>query len=172
MFLFLSALKNVCTIADRFYSKDVAGHRDEPNDDDFLHPMQTNCARHLIQRNQIQLAIFCRLQFFRFEKGKREFSSSDLAGDSLGTHRQFNVPQWIKSEIKIREASCFIIQHPSNSPDISSCDLWLSGMLTGVLKNHKFNSTDEIEEDVTKVWDELIFDEVQSVFHNWMSHLA
>jgi hypothetical protein len=35
-----------------------------------------------------------------------------------------------------------------------------------------FNSGDEIEEVTTKVWDELTFDEVQSVFYNWMSRLA
>jgi hypothetical protein len=45
-------------------------------------------------------------------------------------------------------------------------------MLKGVLKGRKFNSSDEIEEGITKVWDELTFDEVESVFHNWMSGLA
>jgi hypothetical protein len=45
-------------------------------------------------------------------------------------------------------------------------------MLKGVLKDCEFNSSDEIEEAITKAWDELTFDEVQSVFHNGMSHLA
>jgi hypothetical protein len=46
--------------------------------------------------------------------------------------------------------------------------LWLFGigMLKRILKNRDFNFSDEIEEVITKVWDELIFDEVQSVFHN------
>jgi hypothetical protein len=39
-------------------------------------------------------------------------------------------------------------------------------MLKGALKDHEFSSSDEIEEVITKVWDELTFDEVQSVFHN------
>jgi hypothetical protein len=34
-------------------------------------------------------------------------------------------------------------------------------MLKGVLKDRNFNSSDEIEEAVTKVWDELTFDEAQ-----------
>jgi hypothetical protein len=44
-------------------------------------------------------------------------------------------------------------------------------MLNGVLKDREFNSNDEIEEAIAKVWDEFTFDEVQSVFHNWMSRL-
>jgi hypothetical protein len=45
-------------------------------------------------------------------------------------------------------------------------------MLKGVLKDREFNWSDEIEETITKVWDELIFDEVQSVFHDWMNRIA
>jgi hypothetical protein len=44
-------------------------------------------------------------------------------------------------------------------------------MLKGVLEDRDFNSSDGIEEAITKVWDELTFDEVQSAFHNWMSIL-
>jgi hypothetical protein len=40
------------------------------------------------------------------------------------------------------------------------------------LEDREFNSSDEIEEGIPKVWDELTFDEVQSVFHNWISRLA
>jgi hypothetical protein len=29
----------------------------------------------------------------------------------------------------------------------------------------------EIEESITMAWDDLTFDEVQSVFHNWMNRL-
>jgi hypothetical protein len=45
-------------------------------------------------------------------------------------------------------------------------------MSKGVLRDREFNSSDEIEGVITKVWDELTFDEVQIVFHNWMSGLA
>jgi hypothetical protein len=45
-------------------------------------------------------------------------------------------------------------------------------MLKGVLKGREFNSSDEIEEAITKVWNELTFDEVQSVLHNWMNRLV
>jgi hypothetical protein len=42
-------------------------------------------------------------------------------------------------------------------------------MLKGALKDREFNSIDEIKEAVTKVWDELCFDPVQSAFHNWIN---
>jgi hypothetical protein len=45
-------------------------------------------------------------------------------------------------------------------------------MLKGALKGCEFNSSDEIEEANPKVWNELTFDEVQSIFHNWMRRLA
>jgi histone-lysine N-methyltransferase SETMAR len=64
------------------------------------------------------------------------------------------------------------LSHPSYSPDISPCDFWLFGILKGVLKDREPNSSNEIEEAIVRVWVELIFDEVQSVFHNWMNRLA
>jgi hypothetical protein len=44
--------------------------------------------------------------------------------------------------------------------------------LRGVLKDRDFDSGDEIDEAIPRVWDELTFDEVQSVFHNWMNRLT
>jgi hypothetical protein len=62
--------------------------------------------------------------------------------------------------------------HPRHSLKISVCDFWLSEMLKGVLKDREFNSNDEIEEVMTKAWDEFTFDEVHTVFHDWMSRLT
>jgi hypothetical protein len=45
-------------------------------------------------------------------------------------------------------------------------------MLKGILKDQEFNSSDEIEEAITRPWDDLTFDNVQSVFQNWMILLA
>jgi hypothetical protein len=45
-------------------------------------------------------------------------------------------------------------------------------MLKRLLKDREFNSSHAIEEPITKVWDEITFDEVQSVFYNWMNCLA
>jgi hypothetical protein len=56
--------------------------------------------------------------------------------------------------------------HPPNSPNISRCDLCLFRMLKRVLKDREFDLRDEIEEAITKVWDELSFEELQSIFYN------
>jgi hypothetical protein len=58
------------------------------------------------------------------------------------------------------------LPHPLYSPDLSPCDFWLFGMLKGILKDREFRSRDEIEEAITMAWNDLTFDEVQSVFHN------
>jgi hypothetical protein len=44
--------------------------------------------------------------------------------------------------------------------------------LKEALKDREFNSSGEIEEMITNACDELTFNEVQSVFHNWMSRLT
>jgi hypothetical protein len=45
-------------------------------------------------------------------------------------------------------------------------------MWKGILKDLEFKSGDEIEEAIAKFWDGFTFDEVQSVFHNWMNRPA
>jgi hypothetical protein len=52
------------------------------------------------------------------------------------------------------------LPHQLYSPDINHCDSCPFGMLKEVLKDCEFNSSDEIEEAITKVWDEFTFDEV------------
>jgi hypothetical protein len=44
-------------------------------------------------------------------------------------------------------------------------------MLKGILKDREFYSHDEIEEAIAMAWNDLTFDEVQSVSHNWMNRL-
>jgi hypothetical protein len=56
--------------------------------------------------------------------------------------------------------------------DIGACDVWLFGMLKGILKDQEFNSTNETEETITRIWDGLTSDNTQGVFQNSMSRLA
>jgi hypothetical protein len=44
-------------------------------------------------------------------------------------------------------------------------------MLKRILKDRELHSYDEIEEAITIAWNDLTFDEVQSVLHNWMNRL-
>jgi hypothetical protein len=44
-------------------------------------------------------------------------------------------------------------------------------MLKGILKDREFHSHGEIEQAITMAWNNFTFDEVQSVFHNWINRL-
>jgi hypothetical protein len=46
---------------------------------------------------------------------------------------------------------------------------WLFRMLKGILKDREFHLHDEIEGTFSMAWNDLTFDDVQSVFHNWMN---
>jgi hypothetical protein len=63
------------------------------------------------------------------------------------------------------------LPRPPYSPDLNPCDFWLFGMLKGILKDRDFHSHDEIKEVITMAWNDLTFDEVQSVFQNWVNRL-
>jgi hypothetical protein len=54
---------------------------------------------------------------------------------------------------------------------LNPCDFWFFGILKGILKDREFHSHDEVEGAITMAWNDLTFDEVQSVFHNWMNRL-
>jgi hypothetical protein len=45
-------------------------------------------------------------------------------------------------------------------------------MLKRILTDREFNSSDEIKEAEASAWNNLTFDDMQSVSHNWMSRLA
>jgi hypothetical protein len=45
-------------------------------------------------------------------------------------------------------------------------------MSKGILKDRWGLSSHEIEEAIPSLWNDLTFDEVQSVFRNWMRRLA
>jgi hypothetical protein len=40
------------------------------------------------------------------------------------------------------------------------------------MKDREFHSHDEIEEAITVAWNDLTFEDVQSVFYNWMRRLV
>jgi hypothetical protein len=44
--------------------------------------------------------------------------------------------------------------------------------LKGIFKDREFSSNEQVEDAITQVWNDLSFEDVQSVFQNWMSRLA
>jgi transposase len=57
------------------------------------------------------------------------------------------------------------------SPDLSPCDFWLFGILKQKMKERVFRSEEQILTAITESWNELTFEDIQGVFHNWMEHL-
>jgi hypothetical protein len=58
--------------------------------------------------------------------------------------------------------------HPAYSPDISPCDFWLFGFLKEKLKEPERSTSDEIIETITAIWNYATFEELQSVFSEWI----
>jgi hypothetical protein len=73
---------------------------------------------------------------------------------------------------KFEQRHIFRLPHQPCSPDISPCDFWLFGLLKGIMKDRKFHSHDEIEEAITVAWNNLTFEDVQSIFYDWMRRVA
>jgi hypothetical protein len=61
--------------------------------------------------------------------------------------------------------------HPPYSPDFSLCDFWLFGILKQKMKERVFQSEEQILAAITESWNELTFEDIQRVFHNWMERL-
>jgi transposase len=61
--------------------------------------------------------------------------------------------------------------HPPYSPDLSLCDFWSFRILKQKMKERVFRSEEQILAAITETWNELTFEDIQRVFHNWMEHL-
>jgi histone-lysine N-methyltransferase SETMAR len=62
--------------------------------------------------------------------------------------------------------------HPAYSPDISPCDFWLSGFLKEKLQEQELSASDEIIEVITTIWNDITFEELQSVFSEWIQRVT
>jgi hypothetical protein len=57
--------------------------------------------------------------------------------------------------------------HPPYSPDLSLCDFEFFGMAKEKMKDQEFRTVQDILRLVTETWNDLTFEDVQSVFHEW-----
>jgi hypothetical protein len=73
---------------------------------------------------------------------------------------------------KLTKGSIERAPHPLYSPDISSCDFWLFGMLKHKMKDREFQSQQVILSTVAKTWNDLTFAGVQRVFQEWIERLT
>jgi transposase len=61
--------------------------------------------------------------------------------------------------------------HPLYSPDLSPCGFWLFGILKQKMKERIFQIVEQILAAITESWNELTFEDIQRIFHNWMERL-
>jgi hypothetical protein len=72
---------------------------------------------------------------------------------------------------KISDAKLERLPHPAYSPDLSPCDFCSFGILKGNMKNGAFQTVEEILEALTLIWNGVTFEQLQSVFLNWIERL-
>jgi hypothetical protein len=75
----------------------------------------------------------------------------------------------IVAEFKAKHLSR--MPHPAYSAALSPCDFWFFGMVKECLKDEVFPSSSDIETALVRIWNDLTFEEVASVFHEWKRRL-
>jgi transposase len=61
--------------------------------------------------------------------------------------------------------------YPPYSPNFSPFGFWLFGILKQKMKERVFHGEKQILAVITESWNELIFEDIQRVLHNWMELL-
>jgi hypothetical protein len=64
-----------------------------------------------------------------------------------------------------------ILAHPSYSHGMSPCNLWLFGWAKTALQNRRFADADVVIKGLTDLFDSISFEELQSLFQNWIEIL-
>jgi histone-lysine N-methyltransferase SETMAR len=62
--------------------------------------------------------------------------------------------------------------HSPYSPDLSPCDFWFFGMAKGKMKDREFHTVQDLRRHLTEIWNDLTFEDVQSVFLEWNIRLT
>jgi histone-lysine N-methyltransferase SETMAR len=63
------------------------------------------------------------------------------------------------------------VAHTPYSLDLSPCDFWLFGRLKQNIQDRVFDTTEEILMAIRNVWSEVTFDDLQSVFFDWIQRV-
>jgi hypothetical protein len=62
--------------------------------------------------------------------------------------------------------------HRLYSPGLSPCDFWLFGLVKHSLKDREIQGLQALISALRDNWDDLIFEDVQAVFLDWMERLS
>jgi hypothetical protein len=69
-----------------------------------------------------------------------------------------------KSQEKIDRKRFVRCPHPPCSPDLSLCDFWFFEMAKKQMKDREFCTVQDILRRLTEIWNDLTFEDVQSMF--------
>jgi hypothetical protein len=95
------------------------------------------------------------------------------AGSSLWVHIDNSIcHNGSKLKSKIQKNHISRIPPQLYLPDISSCNFWLFEMFKQILRDQEFSPNDEIEDAIAHAWNDLTFDDVQSVFRDLIRRLS
>jgi hypothetical protein len=141
------------------------------NDDDFFTARQLILLDVLPKGSKFNQQYFIDSVFPDFKTENRNFRRR-MSLATFWVHMDNSMGHnWSKAVSKFDKHHVARLPRRPYSSDLSPCDFWVFGMLKGILKDREFHSYDEIEEAITMAWNDVTFNEVQSVFHNWMNRL-
>ena len=84
-----------------------------------------------------------------------------LHHDNTPAHTSLVVQQFLTSK------SITVIPHPSYSPDLAPCNIFLFPMIKLRLKGHRFDTTEEIHAEMQEVINILTFQNFQGCIKTW-----
>jgi hypothetical protein len=63
------------------------------------------------------------------------------------------------------------LSHPFYSPDLGPCDFQFFGQAKTLLRNRRFADADMVVDGLINLWDNVTFEEFESMFQNWIEKL-
>lgn len=63
------------------------------------------------------------------------------------------------------------VPHLAYSPEVSPCDFWIFGKCKNLLEEREISSQDELINEINQLLGDITFEELQSVFDEWIERL-
>ena len=71
----------------------------------------------------------------------------------------------------IKKSGLIRAPHPPYSPDIAPSDFWFFGYSKNKFAGKSFHDEKELKSAIKEIWDNLTFEDLQNVFHEWINRL-
>jgi hypothetical protein len=81
------------------------------------------------------------------------------------------VQRALETSGKIHSEKIEKLAHPRDSAELGPCDFWFFGRAKTALRDWTFVDADELLQALIDIFDGITFEELQSVFQNWIERL-